>query len=192
MPTEWGREIIRVSPLFLLMTTPAVRIWAGNGWLEVAADDTDTEGGRYLGAGQLVSLPTVSALINGLAERVEFGLSGAAITSRVVELADEEAPSVRGVDAYIGLIGFDENEQPTTIRWPWSGRADSTQIHFDSNGFVPSRQVSLSVGSLFTFRQQAALGYWVGPDQKRRSIDDRYCERVPSLSVETQKPWPRN
>lgn len=190
MPVEWGKEIVRVAPLFLLDTNPRVRLWAGNGWLDVAADGVETEGGRYLGAGQLLNLPAVSMLINGIAERVEFGLSGAAINSRVVELADEEAEDVRGVDCWLGLIGFDADEQATAIRWPWNGRADTTNISYSGDSMQPARQVSISVGSLFTFRQRARLGFWVDADQRRRSPDDLFCVRVASYSVETTKPWP--
>jgi len=191
MPIRWSAEIVRVSPLFLILTDPAVKIWGGNGWLEIAPDAVDVEGGRYLGGGQMVDLPVISALVNGVAERVEFGLSGAAITSRVVELADEEAALVRSSECFIGLIGFDANEQETEISWPWNGRADSTQITFTSEGFKTQRQVSLSVGSLFTFRQNANLGYWVSPDQRRRSPDDRFCERTTLLTSDSRKPWPR-
>lgn len=191
MPSEWSREIVRIAPLFLLFTDPAVRLWAGSGILDIPADSVDQTGGQYLGAGQLLNYPVVSALINGVAERVEFGLSGASITSRVVQLADEEASEVRGAECCLGLVGFDADEQITRVKWPWNGRVDATNITFAANGFKPTRAVSLSVGSLFTFRQQAALGYWVSPDQRRRSADDRFCERAPSLSVETQKPWPR-
>lgn len=193
MPTEWGKEIVRLAVFFYVETDPAIRIWSGNGWFDMGPNTVDLTGGRYLGAGQLLNVPEVNALINGVAERVEFGLAGAAITSRVVELADEEADTVRGCEAWIGLVGFNDQEIPTSLRWPWNGRCDSTQITYTANGLAnPARSVSLSVGSLFTFRQRASLGYWVGPDQRRRSPDDRFCERVASLSVETQKLWPRN
>ncbi len=191
MPADWGSEIVRVSPLFLLDTDPAVRVWAGNGWLDIPPDAVDEDGGRYLGAGQLLNLPAVSMLINGVAERVEFGLAGAAINSRVVELADEEAESVRGVDCWLGLVGFDKDEQITTVKWPWNGRADTTGITFSSGeGLQNSRQISISVGSMFTFRQRARLGFWVDSDQRRRSATDLFCVRVASYSVETTKPWP--
>lgn len=191
MPANWGREIVSLSYLFFLATEPEVRVWSGNGWLDLDADDVDLAGGRYLGAGQLLDPPVVSALINGIAERVEFGLAGAAITSRIVELADEEAASVRGCEAWLGVIGFDAAAQNTEVRWIWNGRADSTQIAFDSKDLTPTRQISLSVGSLFTFRSRATMGYWTSPDQARRSPDDRMFDRVPGLSVEKQKLWPR-
>lgn len=185
--------ILRAAVLFRLATAPLVRLWTGVGSLTVAADAVETLGGVYAGIGAMSGLPAVQSLINGLAERVEFTLSGAAIDGRAVALADAEAADIRGAQVNLGLVLFDANWAPVTgTIWLWQGEADTPKItrRVGEGGDVV-RQVTISVGSIFTDRRRPALSYYTDVEQRRRSATDRFCERTPLYSQQVAKSWPR-
>lgn len=177
---------------FRMNTAPAVRLWAGVGDYRVPADLIETDSlAFYLGCGQLIGLPTVQSLINGVEERVSFSLSGAAINAEVTRLADDEADQIRGVECFIGIRRYDQFDQPSgPARWVWQGIADSIAIAQQPAGIGQAeRGISLSVAGLFTFRQRPKPAYWTNVDQRRRSSDDSFCDNVASLSMDTTKVW---
>ena len=177
---------------FRMDTAPAVRLWAGVGDYRVPADVVETDSmAYYLGAGQLMGLPTVQNLINGVEERVSFTLSGAAINADVTRLADDEADQIRGVDCSIGIRRYDQFDQPSgPARWVWHGIADSISItQAPATIGQGSRAIGLSVAGLFTFRQRPKPAYWTNIDQRRRSADDSFCDNVASLSMDKTKLW---
>lgn len=182
----------RCAIFFRMDTAPAVRVWAGVGDLRIPADNIETDSNAfYLGMGELVGLPVVQNLINGVEERVNFTLGGAAVTAQAARLADDEADQIRAVECNIGLRRFDANDQPTgrTI-WVWNGIADTISI---SQPPAPmgqiERSITLSVAGLFTFRQRPKPAYWTNIDQRRRSSDDAFCDQVAGLSMDKTKVW---
>lgn len=178
---------VKVAVFVLIKTgadSPAnwIRVWSGTGDIELPAGLIDTAGGVYLGMGDLVGLPSFSQLLNGVAERIEFVLSGC--SPEVIALADQDAEDVRGAAAHIGIIGLDWSEQ--TIGdplWLWEGETDvprtrkQSVISEDGTGSI-LRSVSLSAVSAFSGRRRPPLGYFTGVDQRRRSPGDAFCDRA--------------
>lgn len=171
-----------------------LRAWSGAGDFPVDAGLIDTTGGIYTGAGDVVGLPVLSQLINGVADRVEFILSGASPT--VLALADSEADTVRGAAVHVGLVALDEDLQALSQPlWFWEGRADvprvarTSQVAEDGASIV-TRSVSLSVGTLFTRRRRPRAAYFTGVDQRRRSPTDKGCDRANKYNLGATRKWP--
>lgn len=184
---------VRPAVLFRMATDPVVRIWAGAGDLAIPSDlIEDVDEAIYTGMGELLNLEAVNALINGLAERREFSLSGAAVTGEVADIAAGEASDIRGAAVNIGFFVFDSALQKLSpTAWLWDGVADTLKVAFqsDAQGNV-TRTLTLSVGSVLTGRQRPTLGYFSDADQRRRSADDAYCSLVKTYSTGSTKNWP--
>lgn len=185
--------IVRPGVLFRMETTPTVRLWGGAGDLEIPADAIEPSAAKYKGLGDITGLPAVQALINGIAERVDFTLSGAAIDSTAVALADRDAATVRAAQVNMGLCLFGEDWQLLGLPlWLWQGEADTPRISRRSSpGGQVAREISISVGSIFTDRRRPALSYYTDVEQRHRSADDRSCERTSLYSQSVNKAWPR-
>lgn len=185
---------VRPALLFYLASTPAVRVWAGVGPLPVSADAVDATGGTYRGIGSLSGMPAVDALINGVASRVSFTLSG--LPAAYLSLADEDAETVRFAPVHLGVwfLGEDWHPHPlfTAPLWVWSGTADTTEAALtggdESN--PPTATVTLSVGGGDTGRKSQRQSYWTGTDQRRRSADDAFCDLTVNYTERAQKRWP--
>jgi len=186
-------SLVKPAVLFRMASDPVVRLWGGAGDLELASDlIEDTDGATYTGLGELLSLPQVNALVNGLAERVEFQLSGAAITGEVAAIASSEAADIRGAAVNVGFFIFGADlQQLSPTAWLWDGVADSlTVARQDGGDGTIQRTISLSVGSLMTGRQRPNLDYWSDAMQRRRSSDDEFCHLVKTYSQGSTKNWP--
>lgn len=186
-------SLVKPAVLFRMATDPVVRLWGGAGDLELAFDlIEDTDGAVYTGMGELLSLPQVNALVNGLAERVEFQLSGAAVTGEVAAIASTEAADIRGAAVNVGFFVFGPDlQQLSPTAWLWDGLADSLTVSRQpQDDGTAQRTISLSVGSLLTGRQRPNLDYWSDAMQRRRSSDDAYCHLVKTYSAGTTKDWP--
>jgi len=188
----YGKQIVRVGIFLKVASTPAIRVWAGVGKFRAPPSAIELGGEIYLGMGTLVGVPSVSALINGLAQRVEFTLAG--VTAEILALADEEADVVRSAQVNLGIIGFDRYWQPIgTHRWLWEGEADSPRVqHTGGQDGSASRTIGLSVGSAFTGRRRPPrLSFYTDPDQRSRSPTDRSCEHVNRYAEGTTVRWPK-
>ncbi|MFC5370938.1 hypothetical protein ACFPIF_00125 [Brevundimonas faecalis] len=166
-----------------------VRAWTGVGDFDIAADDIDAEGGRYKGVGLVGDMPAIRQLVGGVAERVEFALNGA--DERTFSLADDQVEEVRGAQVHVGIIFFDEDWQAVAPpAWLWEGTADVPAVDRDGSGGQVVRRVTLSVGSAFADRTRAAYAFYTPGDQRRRSPDDAFCDRVPSYGIDSSIQWP--
>lgn len=182
----------RYSLYFLmrLRTGEVVRAWLGVGDYSLPGDDVDAPGGVYKGIGMVGDFPALRQLVGGLAERVEFSLNGAEDT--VFRLASVEMDDVIDAEIYVGIIFFDQHWQAVDqVAWLWEGTADVPSVHRSSSeeGEI-TRTVTLSVGSAFTDRTRAVLGYMTPEDQRRRSSDDAFCDRVPAYDLGSSIQWP--
>jgi hypothetical protein len=176
---------------FRLATDPVVRLWSGPGDFQIPSDGIEPGGAIYKGVGTLQGLPQLQALVNGVAERVTFGLSG--VDADVMEMADSESQIVRNKTVNVGIAPLDANLQIIgTVAWLRSYEADVLAVDrtSDKDGKA-QRTVSLSVGSAFTGRRRPPIANFTDADQKRRSPDDRFCERTPLYSQGVLKTWPR-
>jgi hypothetical protein len=192
---QLGGSTARVSVAFLMKTDDGgdppgwVRFWGGHGPFEIAANGIDTQGGVYAGAGQLLNVPALSQLINGVAERVDFSLSG--VSPEVFALADEEAELVRDAPVHLALLPLDADFALIgTPLWIWEGQGDVLRVDREVSGASVTRTITLSVGTLFTGRRRRQIRHYSGVDQRRRSADDAFCDRTNLYNVGTTDRWP--
>jgi hypothetical protein len=185
--------LVRPGILLRVATSPFIRLWGGVGDLQIITDLVeDTAPAIYSGVGEVLSMPALSQLVNGQADRVDFSLTGSAITGEVAAIASTEASDIRNVSVNVGFLVFDDAWQilsPTA--WLWDGIADSLKVDRnpgDGSGAV--RSLTLSVGSVMTGRRRPSPNFWTDPDQRRRSADDAYCSLVKTYQVGTTKVWP--
>lgn len=195
---ELDADTQRIGVFFRLDTDPVVRLWMGVGDCDAGINAYDFFGGTYSGLGQLLDVPTVQMLINGIADRVTFNLSG--VSADVVNLARSEASATLRKAVALGIAIFDRDWQKLgVIRWLFRGVADSLTVaqasQSDSAGGVAfSRTVQLSVGSLFTTRRRRGFSFLTNFDQQGRAPGpppDRICERTVLYSNSNTKVWPR-
>lgn len=183
---------LRPGFLMRLGTTPPTRIWCGIGGLTIAADAIELDAPNiYQGVGELLSLPAVSQLINGLAERIEYQLSGDVVTAEVAALARSDADAIRSASVFLGFLIFDRDWQivsPTT--WLWEGIADSLSDTWDGTSGEIQRSISLSVGSVMTGRKRPINSYCTDADQKRRSADDDFFDQINKYEAGATRAWP--
>lgn len=176
-----------VAIFLRVASTPVLRLWAGRFSFPLDADDVETDGGTYSGAGELLDLPTVDQLINGKANRVTFTLSG--VDDTILGLADTEADLVRGARVNLGFCRLDSDlQQDGAVRWVWEGEADVVECA-QTAGPNAVRTVSLSVGTPTTDRRRAGLDTFTPADQFRRSPTDRGLEFVPKYTLGSTKKW---
>lgn len=184
---------VRLGILLRIATDPVIRLWAGAVRdISIDADGIeDTDGAVYQSMGLLTDIPTVNQLLNGQAERVEFALSGVAVTGEIAAIASTEAADIRGVAVNLGFLVFDANWQiASPTAWPWDGEADSLTVERQGDASSAVRRLKLSVGSLMTGRRRARNAYWTDADQKRRSADDDFFDQVRTYWAGTTKVWP--
>ena len=163
-------------------TTGPLRLWGGAGSLQIPPDAVESAPAIYQGMGVITGLPAISQLANGLAERVEFKLSGVSDTIR--GLAADEANTVRGVSCMIGFLVFGGDWQPLApVAWLWEGTSDV--VKSTRKGRV--RTISLSVGSMFNGRRRPAFNYWTDAQQRERSSDDAFCDHVALYTAGTTR-----
>lgn len=166
------------------------RMWLGIGDCRAGIDAEDGDGAIYKGLGEMLNVPQFNQLINGVAERVSFQLSG--VPARVVELASAGADEVKGAPLNVGLGVFDPDWQ--LIGNPmWLKRfiVDFLTLQRQQSGTDPAiYTVALSARSIFTGRRRPGLSFFTDEEQQRRSPGDRFCEHARRYSDDT-KAWPR-
>lgn len=172
----------RRSYVFRLGSDPVCRLWTGIGRLVTPSDTVDPSGATWQGAGEVISLPALKALINGTAERVRFSLSG--VGPDAMRLALEDRDTVKGADLRLGWVEFDADWQlDGGIHWDWLGIADAvvTERRPSEQGAV--RTISISAAAADTLRSNPPVAFWTAADQRRRSIDDAFCDNVAQLTI---------
>lgn len=170
----------RRSYLFRLGSDPVCRLWTGIGDLDLPPDEVEAQIARYSGAGEIVALPALQALINGAAGRYTFGLSGVADES--LRLALQDRASVEGARLRIGYVDFDQRWQVSAVVWEWLGVADVLTVETTGSDRGRTRSIALSVASSDTRRSNPQLGFFTAADQNRRSPTDRFCDQVAAIS----------
>jgi hypothetical protein len=185
----------RVGVFFRLGITMAdgelFRMWLGIGDCEAGIDAEDGAGEIYKGMGEMLNVPAFQQLINGVAERVTFQLSG--VPSRAVQLAAGEADDVKGVPLNVGLGVFDQDwqlvDQPVWLR---RYIVDFLTVARQQQGTEEAiYTVSLSTRSIFTGRRRPGLSFFTDEDQQRRSAGDRFCEHARRYAQLEAKAWPK-
>lgn len=172
----------RRSAVFRLGTPEPVRLWSGFGDLPTPADLLDASGAIYRGAGELVSIPALKQLMNGVGDRIEIALSG--VSPRLLPLLQEERADVRNAPVHIGYVLFDRHWQITgPPSWEWIGAADMPSVTSEDAERGRQRTITLSVRSADTMRANPPLAYYTPQDQRRRSPDDAMFDFVPQINA---------
>lgn len=182
----------RIGVLLRVETSPVIRLWGGvvRDIAIPSGGPETTDGAIYQSIGQLTGLPELGAALNGGAERVDFAISGVAVTGEVAAIANGSAADIRGVSVDVGLVLIDENWQIVPpVYWLWSGTADSLIVERTGDAVNPTRTLKLSAGSVFSGRRRPTLGYFTDADQRRRSSDDAFFDQVANYSAGTTKVW---
>lgn len=178
--------IYKRSYVFRLGSTPACYLWTGHGPLVTPADDVDIAGATWIGAGTIMKLPVLKALINGVAERVKFTLSG--VNSETLRLALGDKDTVQNAEVRLGYVEFDKDWQLVGgVNWEWVGVADAILTESSANDKGRTRSISLSVASSDVTRSNPPLSLWTNAQQVRRSATDRFCDQVAQITLGTTR-----
>jgi hypothetical protein len=172
----------RRSWLLRIDSDPVCYLWTGFGALETPADAVDAGGATWLGAGHLISIPALQALIGGIAQRVTFTLSG--VNAETLRLAREDKETVKGAEVRIGHVEFDADWQLVGgATYGWLGIADALRIEsrYSDDGRV--RSIVLMVGSADTMRSNPRFTFWTDASQHLRSPDDVFCDHVAMINA---------
>lgn len=174
--------VYRRCILWRLACDPVARLWSGIGDLPVPADHVDQQGGIYRGAGALLSVPALKQLMNGVADRVEFQVSG--VSAETVRLAIEDRDSIKGAALRIGYVQLDADWQVSGAPvWTWRGKADILTTDRQPSEMGGQRTITLSVASTDTDRANPTLAWFTDADQRRRSPTDAIFSRVANLQA---------
>ena len=177
----------RIGIFFRMSTTPIVRVWLGVGDIRPGINAYDATDEIYSGLGQLLDVPALQQLINGIADRITFHASG--ISEETMQLA-ASGSNVKGAAVALGIALFGAQwQQLGPPKWLFRGRADFVSIQQVSDANGVKRVMELSVGSLFTGRRRKGLTFMTDADQQARHPGDKFCERT-ALYSEATKVWP--
>jgi hypothetical protein len=186
--SAWAARMAEVRESYLMKIDhpdePA-RIWSGVGKLVIPADIVESAPATYLGAAHLLSIPDFQQLINGVAERIEFSVSG--INEDTARLALEDAPGVPNCAIYIGRADFNEDWQLIGVEWEATFRADFLSVESQSSAGVRVRTLKLSAGSGDTGRSYAPAAFFTPADQRLRSATDDIFDHVPKMERGTAR-----
>lgn len=178
----------RESYIFRVATDDPAIFWSGHGDLLLPADDVLPDPVVVPGAGELVSLPELEQLINGVAQRVEVVLSG--VDERTVAIAAEEASQVPGAAVHIGRVTFDDDWQVVgAVEWEWQGEARALTISSEDTGNGRQRTLTLRVAAGDTTRSRAPLAFFTDADQRRAFADDDFFSNVGAINSGTSRRW---
>ena len=162
--------------------------WSGHGDLLVPADIVVPEPSIALGGGDLLNIPDLEQLINGVAQRVEFMLSGVSV--RTVAFATEEAPGVPGARVDIGRMDFGPDwQQIAPVEWEFSGEARKLSVDSQGSDGGRTRTLTLTVAAGDTLRSRAPVAFFTDADQRRRSPTDSFFSHVAGINQGTSRRW---
>lgn len=180
--------IYREAYIFRIETDDPAMIWSGYGPILLPADDILSVPEVALGAGELVSLPELEQLINGLSQRAEITLSG--VSDATMALAEDEAAQVPGAAVYIGVATFDRTDWSIeSVAWEWAGEGKKLAVSSEDNGGDRVRTLTLTVGAGDTSRQRAPLAFFTAADQQRDFPDDLVFDHVGAINAGTTRRW---
>ncbi len=172
---------VRESYLLYIKTTDPARIWSGFGPLVIPGDAVDDGSAPYLGAGDLLEVPDFQQLINGVAERIDFEVSG--VSAETLRLALDDAPTVANSPVYVGRVDFDENWQIIgPVEWEATFRADTLIVDSQAEGGRRVRTIKLSVGTDDTGRTYSPISFFTDADQRLRAADDAFFDHVAQIT----------
>ena len=179
----------RLGILVRIATDPVARFWLGVGDFKPGINAYDAADETYSGLGQLIDVPALEQLINGVANRTTIHASG--VPPETLAMASTEAGGVTGAAVAVGIVLFGPDwQQLGAPKWLNRSVADFVTLQQQSRGGKTTRAIELSVGSLFTGRRRRGFSYLTDRDQQSRHPGDRFCERTVMYSIGADKVWP--
>jgi hypothetical protein len=145
----------------------------------------------YLGSGQLSGLPQIKQLVNGQAERATFSLAGTDPACARLAVLEQNEALYREIELSLGFM--DEGLQLIGgLHTMWIGIMDSLRaIHNGGTDEDPATAtIQVEAATIFASRKRGVLSRYSDRQQKRRSADDRFCERT-DLYRFSQKTFPQ-
>jgi len=176
-----------------LATTEVLRVWLGVNDIPSGMDSVDPDTNQiYYGGGRLKDIPNLEAVINGIADRAEFRLSGIdPVTASKIEM---DTWDVRGKAFHVGITTLDEKFQPMSSIIPMmTGRASfltegSPPVTGTAN---PTAWIGLSVGFGITTRARNSQALWSPPHHKSYHPTDLFCDNTARNERGAEPVWPR-
>lgn len=192
--------------LDLLVSTDddqTLRLWGGMGNFPVKEGTSDTPftgmesldsaGDIYYGLGEITDLPELEALVNGLADRADFVLSG--VHPNIAHRIDSSAPSVKGREVHVGMAPLNALWQPVIpIKPLWMGLADYWAVQrtpYSSPEDPGVTSLILSVGGGTTGRSRPKRTSFTHAQQIIDYPDDLYFEYEAKYHQHYVVSWPR-
>ncbi len=182
----FGGDTPRPCIFLYIESTPEVRCWSGARRFDITPDAVDASGIGYLPMGLLQGgVPAIQALMNGMAERIDLTVSG--VDPTLLDLADANSGDIIYRTAHIGCMALDNQLQAATpMVWFRDATIDALPMRFGN-----PCTLGLSFGSTFIDRRKRVpLGFYSGPDQRRRSSDDAFCDLAMQYNAGTTEKWP--
>jgi hypothetical protein len=178
----------KVVVLMRIDTPTVIRLSTAFGDFPVPANSLDAGEETYTGLGAVEAIPVVQQLLNGVADRATFTLSG--VPAQIAALADADAPNVNGVAVNLGLVKLDADEAITgAVFWLGDFTADKLTASKGMDGQGnESHQVTLSVGTAHVTRSRPEFAMWTDAQNQRRHPGDQILSLLPT--GEKQKRWP--
>lgn len=171
---------------------PPLRLWFGVNDVPVGIESVDPNGAVYRGGGTLQGVPELEVIVNGIADRVEFSLSG--IDPDAMAKWDISDFDVRGKPIYVGITTLDEYHQPMSPIIPlWDGHASFVRETMPPVGDGENQSVTLtlSVGGGNTTRARHSAVLWSAPHHRSEYPTDAFCDNVARLARGVAPSWPR-
>lgn len=178
----------RESFVFVVETPDPALFWTGHTDLLLPADDVLAAPTIVPGGGELLSLPDLEGLLNGIAQRVEITFSG--VSARTVAFASAEALDVAGARCHIGRVEFDEEWQLSgPVEWEWTGEAQRLSVGGEPSSGGRQRSVTLVVAAGDTTRARAPFSFFTDADQRRDYPTDAFFSHVAGINAGTSRRW---
>ena len=178
----------RESFVFYVETDDPAIFWTGHTDLLLPADDLLAGPTLALGGGDLVDLPELEALINGVAQRVDVTFSG--VSSRAIAYAREESAQVPGAPVHIGRVEFDEDWQLVgPVTWEWEGTGQKMQVSSDTAETGRMRSIVFTCAAGDTTRSRAPYAFFTDADQRRDYPTDLFFSHVAGINSGTSRRW---
>ena len=168
-----------------------IRLFAGFGDFPIPEGGMETEDSVYTCVGRWGGeLPAIDWLMNGQAQALELQLPGVDVETARSYLYEREL--IIGAPAGFGWGVLDERlKLAGPIHWSLRGFLSKPvlrRVRTAPNVWTRTLGVTLVAGAVR--RRRPVHTYFTGPDQRRRSEDDAFCDRAALYNMRSTRPWP--
>lgn len=182
----------QLAVFFRLDIDPPLRLWMGINDVPTKIEAVDGDGAVYLGAGRLINVPELEVLVNGVADRVDFTLSG--IDPDEAAKLNLHDVDLRGKAVHVAITVLDDYYQPIVDPIPvWTGRAS---LVAESSPPVtgtqsPATTIALSAAAGVPSRERVSASLWSDAQHQALFPGDLFCAGTARLARGVAPSWPR-